>query len=217
MQILPEFRPEDFPNKLGLLPLSSSDIESQVSGYSLSFPQTRNAVVERGLKFPQFVRAFYNFIYKYGKVPTQAEFFEFYLKINAAYFQNAGLSSVIIDGLKARVFRTYPSLVRDFHFNKKLSELLPDYEIVYNSDLDIEHDIDTLLIRDGHYWAACLYTQTKRANIAREWKEYRHEHFSNVEYIEFPVKLDDNNKLGDFFLYGENELKTLLKYIHEKQ
>lgn len=216
MHIQPEFRPEDFPNKLGLLPLSSSDIESQVSGYSLSFPQTRNSKVERGLKFPQFVRAFYNFIYKYGKMPTQAEYFEFYLKINAAYFRDVRYSPIIIEGLKARVFRTYPSLVRDFHFNKKLSEVLPDYEIVYNSELDLEFDIDTLLIRDGRYWAANLYTQTRRANIAREWKENRHEHFSNVAYIEFPVKLDDNNKFGEFFLYGENELNTLLKYIHEK-
>lgn len=212
----PLFRPEDYPNQLGLLHLTSTDIERQIVSYTLTFPQTRIREVEKGIKFPQFVRAFYNFIYKNEKVPTQQEFFDFYLEINHDHFAAANYSKEIINGLRARVFRTYPSLVRDFHFNKVLTEKVPGYEIVYNSALDIEHDIDTLLVRDGKYWAACLYTQTKRANIARDWKEYRHERFSNVQYVEFPVTLDDNSKLGDFFLYGERELDKLIASISKE-
>lgn len=213
MTAQPFFRPEDYPNQLGLLHLTSTDIERQIVSYTLSFPSTRIREVEKGIKFPQFVKAFYNFIYKNEKVPTQQEFFDFYLAVNHDHFAAANYSNEIINGLRARVFRTYPSLVRDFHFNKVLTEKALGYEIVYNSALDIEHDIDTLLVRDGKYWAACLYTQTTRANIARNWKMYRHERFSNVQYIEFPVTLDDKSKLGDFFLYGDRELDRLIASI----
>ena len=78
----PLFRPEDFPNQLGLLHLTSKEIERQIESYSLSFPQTRNEEVENCIQFPQFIRAFYNFIYLNGKVPTQQEFYDYYLSIN---------------------------------------------------------------------------------------------------------------------------------------
>lgn len=213
MTAQPLFRPEDYQNQLDLLDLTSTDIERQIVSYTLSFPRTKIREVEEEIHFPPFVSAFYNFIYKNKKVPTQQEFFDFYLAVNHDHFAAANYSNEIINGLRARVFRTYPSLVRDFHFNKVLTEKLLGYKIVYNSKLDIEHDIDTLLVRDGEYWAACLYTQTTRANIARDWKVYRHKRFSNVQYIEFPVKLDDQNKLGDFFLYGDQELKSLIARI----
>jgi hypothetical protein len=210
----PLFRPEDYPNQLGLLHLTSSDIERQIVSYSLSFPQTRDIKVEKRIKFPQFVRAFYNFIYNKAKVPTQQEFYEYYISVNHEHFSTAQYPDEIYNGLRARVFRTYPSLVRDFHFNKVLTERIQGYEIVYNSNLDIEHDIDTLLVLNNQYWAACLYTQTRRAFVARGWKENRHIRFSNVTYIEFPVKLKDQSKLGDFFLYGERELEKLIASIN---
>ena len=213
MQAQPIFRPEDFKNQLDLLPLTSSEIEGQIATYPLVFPQTRDFVVERGIKFPPFVSAFYNYIYKHHRVPTQKEYYDFYLQINAVYFNSSNFSDEIYIGLMARMFRTYPSLVRDFHLNKTLSEKLIDAQVIYNSILDIKHDIDTMLVKNKRYWAVCLYTQTRRANTARGWKENRHEHFSNVEYIEFPVTLDDRCKVGEFFLYGKNEVIQLLKNI----
>lgn len=207
------FRPEDFSNQLDLLSMTSSEIERQVVSYTLSFPQIRDQKVERGIKFPQFVSAFYNFIYKEKRLPTQQNFCDFYFAVNHSFFVAHNFSEAILLGLRARIFRTYPSLVRDFHFNKILSELARDYKIIYNSILDIEHDIDTMLIKGDQYWAACLYTETKRANIAREWKEHRHERFLNVHYIELPVTLGEDNKHGQFFLYGEREMNLLLNKI----
>lgn len=208
------FRPADFPNQLGLLPLSSADIINQVRGFRLEFIQIRDEKVERGIHFPPFIKAFYNCIYRLKRMPNQEEYYNFYLGINRQFFLDNNFEDKILLGLKARVYRTYPSLVRDFHFNKLLSERVDDCEIVYNSNLDIEHDIDTLLIKDGNFWAACLFTETRRANIAREWKESRHERFANVRYIEIPVNFDDDSKIGDFFLYGDREIHQLINCVN---
>ena len=153
-------------------------------------------------------------------------FFLFVLDITIAYlsltiFQVLQITVLtnwiefIINCLKARVFRSYPTLVREFHFNKLLTEKAPEYNIVYNDYLDIKHDIDTLLIRDGQYWAACLYTKTKRALQARDLKKNRHKRFSNVQYIEFPVNFNNKRKLGDFFLYGKQEMNILFARINQ--
>ena len=209
------FRPADYPNQLGLLDVSAQHILEQVEGIRLSFLNVHNWKVERGIRFPEFIKAFYNFIYQNHGIPSQEEYFQFYLNVNRAFFAQNNFGQDIILGLKARVYRTYPSLVRDIYFNKLLEENNHGYEILYNLNLDLERDIDTMLIKDGKYWAACLYTQTRRANVARKWKENRHIRFDNVEYAEFPVVFTDDRKVGDFFLYGEPELQTLFNHIEQ--
>lgn len=209
------FRPEDYNNQLSQYHLTSTDIQRQVVSYPLTFLREWNSEVEYKISFPAFVIAFYDFIYKNKRVPSQQQFFDYYITFNHDYFTAAKFSQYIINCLKARVFRSYPTLVREFHFNKLLTEKAPEYKIVYNDYLDIKHDIDTLLIRDGQYWAACLYTKTKRALQARDLKETRHQRFSNVHYIEFPVNFDNKRKLGDFFLYGKQEMKILFDRINQ--
>ena len=58
-----------------------------------------------------------------------------------------------------------------------------------------------------------LYTDTKRAYDGRRHKTNRHEKFDNVKYIEFPVTFTERNKVGDYFLYGEEEYNNLTKLI----
>ena len=207
------FRPTDYPNQLGLLSVSAQQVYEQARTIRLSFLNVHNWQVERGIRFPEFIKAFYNYIYRNHRLPTQEEYYQFYLNVNRDFFSQNFFGQDIYTGLKARVFRTYPSLVRDIYFNKLLEENNRGYEIVYNINLDLVRDIDTMLINNGRFWAACLYIQTRRANVARRWKEDRHVRFDNVNYVEFPVSFNDRHKVGDFFLYGANEIQTLFNYI----
>ena len=211
----PVYRPTDFPNQLGYLQLSAKDIVSQIVNYHLTFPQVRDKRVEWGIHFPPFINAFYNYVHQKRRIPTQEEYFQFYLKVNSDFFSDGRFDQTIYRGLQARLYRTYPSLVRDIHFNKLLESSNRGYEIVYNLDLDLAYDIDAMLIKDGQYWAACLYTQTRRGNFARAKKVYRHTRFLNVNYVEFPVELEDNRKVGEFFLYGEPEITELFSHIEK--
>lgn len=207
------FLPADYPNQLGYLQLSAGDIVSQIENYHLVFPQVRDRRVEWGIHFPPFINAFYNFVHQNKRIPTQEEYFQFYIGVNQSFFTSGRFEQGIYQGLQARLNRTYPSLVRDIHFNKLLEENNRGYEIVYNLNLDLAFDIDAMLIKDGKFWAACLYTQTRRGNIARGKKVYRHTRFDNVQYVEFPVELRDDKKVGEFFLYGEAELNELFNRI----
>ena len=112
-------------------------------------------------------------------------------------------------GLKARLYRTYPSLIRDLHFSKLLSERANNYKIIYNTNLDIKEGIDLLVIVNKINIAVNLYTKTRRAFVGRNKKENRHTIYDNITYIELPVEFNGSIKIGDFFLYGEREIFEL--------
>ena len=208
------FQPDAFPNQLGLLKVTDEDILCQIRGYSLHFFKEYNEDVEHNMEFPLFVRAFYNYIYKEQRIPTQEEFYKYYLLSNHDFFSSNHFDGLLYLGLQARAYRAYPSLVRDLYFNKLLEKNNDGYIIVYNIKLDFERDIDTMLIKNNRYWAACLYTKTKNGKKARKWKENRHIRFDNVSYIEFPVEFTQERQFGDFFLYGEPEVSELFFRIN---
>ena len=160
-----------------------------------------------------FARSFYVYLYKVGSVPTQEEFFDFYLNYNSEYFSSNRFNPVIMEGIKARAFRAMPSLVRDVCFNKLVSENIQRYDTLYSLELDIEEGIDLLLYNESNIYGVNLYTDTRRAYDGRRHKENRHTRFDNVSYIEFPVKFGESHKVGDYFLYGMNEYNNLLKLI----
>lgn len=207
------FKPEDYTNQLSFITLSSEQIRNMVASYSLKFYQVRDKEAEWGVKFPPFIRAFYNFVYKWKRIPRQEEFFDFYLSYYSPFFDENNFSQKLMNGLKYRAFRAYPSFVRDIYFNKLLEEQLQQYKVFYNIKTDLRNDVDALLIKDGRYWSACLYTDTKNGDKARDIKDNRHERFSNVTYVEFPVTFSKEKLVGEFFLYGVDEMNELLSHI----
>jgi len=207
------FTKAEYPNLLTRIPLTHQAIENAIRSYDLSFPQSRESDVEWGMSFPMFVDSFYSFIISKGQIPTQNDFWEYYLHTNREFFSNNGFEERIIIGLKARAFRTYPSLVRDVHFAKYLMVNMPLHEIIYNIDLDTKEGIDLIIIYNNRSWGINLYTDTRRAYIGRSKKVYRHVRFDNVDYVELPVEFHGSLKCGNFFLYGETEFQRILTAI----
>lgn len=209
------YRPEDFPNLLNKISLTSDQIKEQIRDYSLIFLSVRNRYVEWGLKLPMFVNSFYDYIIKFQKVPSQQDFWNHYLYFNSEYFSEKNFTSDVLEGIKARCFRTYPSLVRDIYFNKYVEEKLnPTDKVVYNINLDVQEGIDMMIEeKAGVYKAINLYVNTQRAIVGRQKKEFRHTKFDNVEYVEFPVDFKGSEKVGNFFMYGKIEFEKLKEYL----
>ena len=205
--------PGNYPDLLDKIKLTSANIYETIGSYRLSFSQTRNWSVEWEINFPMFVEAFYGYIIKYSTIPTQQTFFDYYLFFNKAYFDERNFDTIILDGLKARVFRTYPSLVRDLYFNKYVKENLSDANVLYNIMLDVAEGIDLMIEAGNIFHAVNLYTRTSRAGNARNIKQHRHTPFVNVNYVDLPVDFSDNSRCGDFFLYGDSEFVSLKRSI----
>lgn len=203
----------NYPDLLGSIDLSSNDICKVIEPFVLNFPQIRNQSVEWGIRFPMFVDAFYDYVIKYKTIPAQQVFFDYYLFFNKSFFGEKKFESTILEGLRARVFRTYPSLIRDIYFNKYVRENLTGVKVRYNTTLDVAGGIDLMIEKDNSFFAINLYTDTSRAYYARDKKRYRHMPFHNVNYIELPVNLKGSLKCGDFFLYGNLEFLNLKKII----
>lgn len=203
------YESNQYPNLLTAISLSSSEIRVMVSSYKLTFFSERNNEVEWRIKLPMFVDAFYAYIVKNQRIPTQQESFDYYLKYNTDFFQKLNRPD-LESGIKARAYRTYPSLIRDIYFNKFIEERLASKcQIIYNTRLDIEEGIDLMIITSKNNYGICFFTNTRRAYTGRKAKEHRHTLFTNVKYVEMPMEFKGSVKAGDFFLYGEKEYYAL--------
>lgn len=203
------YESNQYPNLLTAISLSSSEIRVMVSSYKLTFFTERNNEVEWRIKLPMFVDAFYAYIVKNQRIPTQQESFDYYLKYNTDFFQKLNRPD-LESGIKARAFRTYPSLIRDIYFNKFIEERLASKcQIIYNTRLDIEEGINLMIITSKNNYGICFFTNTRRAYTGRKAKEHRHTLFTNVKYVEMPMEFKGSVKAGDFFLYGEKEYYAL--------
>lgn len=202
----------NYPNLFDSIHLTSEEIENQIRDYPLQFSQVRNKKVEWEMQFPMFLNPFYKFIFLHKRIPQQNEFWEYYISENQVFFANIH-DAEIMEGLKARAYRTYPSLVRDIHFSFFVKAKFQEASILYNRKLDIEEGIDLLITYNHKFWGINLYTDTARAYQGREKKVFRHSKFDNVEYVELPVEFKGSVKCGDFFLYGDKELDQIKAVI----
>ena len=203
------FNVSDYQNLLPQIQLSSAEIRSAIAKYKLDFSQERNREVERKTKLPMFVDAFYDFLVSRKAVPEQEPFYQYYLEFNKPFFDSLNRAD-LESGIKARAYRTYPSLVRDIYFNKYIDERIgAKCKVIYNTKLDIEEGIDLMIVTNRNNYGICFFTKTRRAFRGRVAKENRHTRFDNVEYVEMPMAFKERVKVGDFFLYGEREYTEL--------
>ena len=207
------FDTQNFPNLLPKINLTSDGIRQLVATYTLSFPQERNNEVEWAIWLPMFVDAFYDYIVSKQSIPSQEESYQYYLDFNRSFFGVLKRPD-LMSGIKARYYRTYPSLVRDVHFNKLIYERLGSKcQVIYNTKLDIEEGIDLMIATSKNNYGVCFFTKTQRAYAGRVAKTSRHVPFDNVKYVEMPVDFQSSVCAGDFFLYGAKEYYDLYNIL----
>lgn len=207
--------PQNYKNVLPYIHLTSGMVEDIIQHQQVSFNPTKNDYVEYQLNLPTFVRPFYSYVYHNQSIPTQEEYYNYYVQRNRQYFNENSFTDEIRNAIKARLFRAMPSFVRDLHFNKYVAEHVSGLTALYSLDLDVNEGIDLLLYNEKKIYGINLYTSTTRAYQGRKNKEHRHKLFSNVQYIEFPVDFKSCQRCGGYFLYGENEYNNLINTIQK--
>lgn len=170
-------------------------------------------------KMPKFVPIFFESVDTrrcIGNMFTQKEFWEKYkLTYAAKYFNVKNIDDETMQFMNGRVYRTYPSLVRDLHFQLLLKEKHGDH-VLYNINLDSEVGIDILLKHNNKLFGIKLYAETNRSLNYKSIKDNeRQDSYSNIEFITIPKKMNDK-KIGDFYLYGEEEYNNYILPVINK-
>lgn len=196
------------------------DYEKQLSkiDYNSVYEKYKELKDENGAekeKFPPVNIVFYSHLFEYKRVPDTyellMEYFEEYKNDFLTNYDDNFVSynghTYSIDAVKARILRTYPSLIRDFHFYLMLIEDGSFDEIIYSCLSDIEGK-DIIIKHNGNKYIVSLYVNTKRSGFFKNIKNrYRHS-YPNDE-IKIPLNFSTATKCGDFYLYGSKEIKMI--------
>ena len=103
------------------------------------------------------------------RVSTEIQDYDAQSSIKEILSTEANDKEDIVRGIKARLFRSYPSLVRDLHFCLFLKERAKnDARVIYNIQIDTEIGIDILVEQGSTIYAINLFTPTARAMVGRE-------------------------------------------------
>ena len=184
-------------------------------------------VVEEA-RLPYMAPVFYKKIFFDDLIPDEDLFFKSYVELffneyddsNVQIkkeFQN-GFSGKVLPtkGVRNRVLRTYPSLIRDFHFYLLCYESEFFDKVQYSLRTDVYDGIDLIVEKENFKFAVALFTNTKRAEEFKD-KKYKRHNYENIEEIILTVDLKESqNRAGKFILYDDahlNELSTRILTI----
>ncbi len=217
------FRKADYPNLLDALKITHTDVENWCEYYPLEIlpkEMYQDDYVENAKNFPTMVYPFYNYILKSEnqQMLHQEEFYQKYLEYykphNIFDFEFEGhkefKKTIYKNAVKGRVYRTYPSLVRDLHFALYLKSKF-GANAIFNRFLDVKKGIDVMLDIKNEYYGVKLFTKTLRAEDFKQIKDtQRTKGFSNVTYIPIMRSLFGKNT-GSFYLFGDYEYNNYIE------
>lgn len=189
-------------------------------------------IVEKST-FPPFIILFYEYLVENNKVIDEKTFFSFYIK---KYFDEYSDEEIVIkdyfskrffglrgkkinkENLRSRFLRTYPSLIRDFHFLLMCFE----NEDLKSAEYSLHTDyagLDICVKYKNKIFYISLFTNTKRANKFKEEKERRHAHgYININEIIRTVDIHNENEYlqkGQFKLYLPKHLTLCIEEMEE--
>lgn len=120
----------------------------------------------------------------------------------------------ILPALMCRVYRIYPSLVREHHLYLLLLAT-GGFDLVLRSrELDA-NGVDYLIFQDGRPYSVAAYLDTPRAQRFRSQKRGRHKMFGTQ--IDLPLDLRKAPQVGPFAVYDERHVATVRKAIAASQ
>lgn len=191
----------------------AADIEKIAEKISLFFPQERVEEIEKA-SLPPFMDSFMEQA-RSGEVPSQ-----FMLWMEYRYLPGVKRyidGGVLEQGLKARLYRAYPSLVRDLHFIPLFAE--GGFDIRYDRNMDIEQGVDAVVHNEGLKWCLHCFVYTPAAVEYRAAKTLRHAEDKDPthRHLNMPLHLDDGHatKRGDFYFYSPWHFGRLRRFMNE--
>lgn len=206
----------DFANDLEKINFNSLFVEEQIKTfkYNQARSGTKNEYVENTLRLPSMIMPFYDYVFENQKIPEPEKYINELFPINYLSWIKQ-FDSEIQKGIKYRLWKSYPSFIRDLHFCLLLRDRASYFsKIIYNRKLDVEFGIDILINYKEINFGVKLYTYTENGLKFRNKKDRRHLQFDNIIGVELPINLDKCKTCGDIYLYSENEMELLNKNIN---
>lgn len=203
----------------------SSEIEAQVAQFRYSGENLpKDPEVEKA-KLPPFALAFYKFIFFKGRLPNEQELWSYYLGqhftvIDAQYVQfsqKGTLKKYLTESVKARMLRSYPSLIRDFHFFVLCQESKQFERVSYSLRDDYFKGIDVTISYQNKLFRVSVMLNSERARAYKTQKYSRHKETPENEVLILFDLYKNSHAKGQIKLFSSQHVEELLielqKYI----
>lgn len=169
------------------------------------------------MNLPYAIFPFYAFVFRYKAIPHPSEFIDEYFNLYDDSFDAIDKNTLKFEGaiidkraVIARILRAYPSIIRDFHFFRMLTEANCFDKVKYSCQDDI-NGIDLTVVQNKQQYHIALYLETKRANNFKKIKDlFRHR---RAQLISIPLRIDLADKCGDIYLYTKEDLERVKRKI----
>lgn len=169
--------------------------------------------------FPAINFVFYNYIFTNDFAPAPSALIDYYFDTYKSFFLFCEDNNFIIyngnrydrSAVIGRILRTYPSLIRDFHFFLMLQESGKFEQVIYSCKDDINGKDITVKDND-HEYEISLLVDTNRSNFFKNIKNAFRHNYGNNE-IQIRLNLKKAASCGDFFVYDESHLKQVEKIV----
>lgn len=198
--------------------ISVAEIEDQIRKVIYAPAKDEKRQESENAKVPPFIQVFYYLFFSYLKIPSESEFWETYLTWvggeNASGFIQIGEDIFPTKGLRDRLNRTYPSLIRDLHFLYLLDESGSFKQVDYSMDRDYFSGLDLRINNGDMEIFVSLFINTSRSRYFKRKKTTRHD-YSKVHEVEFIVDFDSLTKLGSIYVLNDGHVQLLKKIIDE--
>ena len=145
-----------------------------------------------------------------GYISQEGLWFEYYTQHRQRLIESIGANG--LPAVMARVYRAYPSLVREHHGLLLLRDTEAFEWVLTDTRLDAA-GVDYLVIYQGRAFGVHAYLATERGRAFREAKRSRHKDIGIV--IDMPLEPSTANRVGKFDVYGESHLQELIRQIKE--
>jgi len=195
---------------------TAGDFENEIRDLDYNGNGLKKDKAVENANIPNFAQVFYYKIYSRLAIPTQEEFLKTYFDSFVMERKNGNIlienSWYSEEGVKSRMLRTYPSLIRDFHFYLLAENSEKFDQVRFSLYRDVAKGLDLEVKYKGHFFYISLYIDTKRSREFKIKKGDRHD-YSQVVEIEMPVKFRELREVGRFYLLGKEHVKLLIERI----
>lgn len=174
---------------------------------------------------PPLVLSFYQHLFDHNTLPADAALADAYLNhyfwevphtdfacLKAAYATAGKTGQATAAGIRNRLYRMYPSLLRDFYFLLLCHESEAFSDVYYSVRQDYNHGYDLIVKRRNLKVYVRLLVETMRSTHYNNRKYTRHL-LAHKSIYELKMALVPERKLGQFYLYNQDDLKRLIHYI----
>lgn len=178
--------------------MDCQEFERRLRSYPLRFLRVRDSSVEYA-KFPPMAAIYKALIGADGMPPTQEAF---------ARAVAAEMPSLPLDAVMARALRTYPSLVRQQHFEMVLRENFA--HVIADANLDLV-GVDFVVVENGQWYGVGLSTNTEAAH---EWKRVKDSRHKRPPFPVLDLYVEPNAyRVGNFWLHTPEHVEEIRAFI----